>query len=981
MNHSSSIPFDAFHVVTWSCFIEQDDPRMITCELRRELESAFEVYPYSAKCRQSLLSSLILWAGLARAQRHVIQWNSTDNINLGQGLIQHLFDLTAEMQGINTDAIYAALRAERHPFLKEVYKVQQARGVVDGMWRGSDRCATTETKRDDTRPTIPTLHTEPLMPMSPRSPTALRESQSREEQLPRPSAEIYPCVPTPLTNKASPSTTMLYSVGYCDNETLQKAADIRSGVLSAKLLKDTTACGPTKRPPVSLPSASKIVANHANDKPLRWKGDTAKPADVFAAPSLIRDSLPPESVPSAAIYRLIHAVDTAPSVSSTKGVVAKPLARNGEAKPTASSKFATRLPAKADVNPTSATKPKVAAAAPLLPAPSAAKEPTPYVPKKVTYVYTDSDDSDDVTSSAVVHDTNASASASGLALPTPVTEALLKYGDGKSADLMQAFWNDLPADPDGVSVWFGRCLAITEDDRQVPLMAAASPPLCLDKVKQRMQSKVAKRLDQLFQYLHAEAPTPLPPLNEVAALLSARDIEQLEAAKLIRPCKQSAGPDTVLAFTVVEKATTNARRRFLTWPRGSNQHTIDSGYESHIPLHHISTYLDAVNESCGIVQSIPGCFDQVLLPPDLQERFVFTDARDHRWCLTRLPLGHTVSMEIVQIIVSTLSGHPSYTLQSYAAANAVRIDVWVYTARLCGPAKDVQAASAALRAACDECGAIVTTSWRDVLTSDYNFLGVHFDHSAHEVSVASDILSRVDLPSVSISTRDLERQYTQLLFCSSTLRVAASGYYTVLTEVCHRLGVLQLHPQQLHTPSELLPGVYMQLQKWREAVLKNTPRHVEAVTSPSMSLFVVLNKENCQAVLVSQETQETWNASMELEDTLGTRVASVAVTRAVVCFQPCIEKGTHVKIKVIGGEAKGPNGKPIYESEPEDSIAVCIRTHLVARIFSFEVAYLKMPGSAGGVAGDTAACNDAQMGANRRLIAPPSSPPPTYTPS
>ncbi|KAG5494523.1 hypothetical protein GH5_02546 [Leishmania sp. Ghana 2012 LV757] len=134
-------------------------------------------------------------------------------------------------------------------------------------------------------------------------------------------------------------------------------------------------------------------------------------------------------------------------------------------------------------------------------------------------------------------------------------------------------------------------------------------------------------------------------------------------------------------------------------------------------------------------------------------------------------------MEIAQtIILSTLCGHPPCMLQFHAVTEAVHVEVWVNNARLYGPENDVPVARGNLRAACVDCGATVAASAAGGPNATYDFLGVHFDHAAHVVSVAADILGGVEPPRLKISTWDLERQHTQLLFCSTTRSVVFSGY-------------------------------------------------------------------------------------------------------------------------------------------------------------------------------------------------------------
>ncbi|KAK7196492.1 hypothetical protein NESM_000586700 [Novymonas esmeraldas] len=980
MSVSSTMQFDAFHVETWSRFVEQDDPRMISYELRAELEAAYDVHAYSARCRQAVLKSLLLWAGLARAQRHAVQWNAEDNVSLGQGLVQHLLDLTAETQGINTDEIYAALRAEQHPFLKKMHEAMRARGGSAPTVREHDRGSNCiEARHHATRPLSPTPRREPTTLTPLRPPTVLEEPPLLEK-----SVSVAPVPPLQPTEVVAVAALELPPVRP------QREPVPCHSVESPVAPTATTTSDKGTAPPTALPPAPVAISatplpptngNHVSDpKPPQQQQQTngapARPvaAGPPAAPRVAplkpeavervrpRDSVaPPPAKPSwvhpaqAASWAAAPAKTTLAKAPAKHTYGADPAAAAPPPPPPPSYSAATstRAPPRLDPPaPASMAKPGAAAAAappPPPPAPASAGLLT----KRTAGVYTDSEDTASVRSEADKPDTATAATAAvepkeaaGAGAHRSVTEALSEFADGGKEDLVQAFCNDLPADPNGVPAWFQRRLAVSQEDRQVPLLASPASTMSLDEVKRRMEPKVAKRLEQLFQHLYVKATATLPPTNEAAALLSAEDVKALAAAELIRACKPASDPDTVLAFTAVENGPAETlRRRFHAWPRGSNENAINSGYEPHVPLHHISTYLPAVNAPFGCVETFETIFDQLLLPKDLQERFVFTDARGQKWCTTRLPLGHTVSMEIIQICISTLCGHPSYTLPQYAVPNTVRVDVWVHTARFYGPEKDVTAARERMRAACEACGVTPTKAPGGGSSTSccYDFLGVHFDHAAKEVSVAAELVARTEKARHNISTRDLERQYTQMLFCSSIQGVAASAYYSVLREVCTRLAALQSKPKLLHSPTRLPQEAMTQMQKWYAAIVRNRPRNVETPTLASMTLFVELEEESWKAVLVGEDTQETWNAEGSLDDMLGTRVASASITRAVECFQPCIDKGAHVSIKIIGGGAMGRNEKPIYRNEPEEGISECIRTHLVTRSFSFEVAYLNVP--------------------------------------
>ncbi|KPA75850.1 hypothetical protein ABB37_08044 [Leptomonas pyrrhocoris] len=91
----------------------------------------------------------------------------------------------------------------------------------------------------------------------------------------------------------------------------------------------------------------------------------------------------------------------------------------------------------------------------------------------------------------------------------------------------------------------------------------------------------------------------------------------------------------------------------------SNGYSDAQGYRPDEPLLHVSIHLDAVNAEMGSVHDLRASFFQVELPERDQESSVLPDPNSGtQWCLTRPPMGHLASPEIVQILTSTVAGRP-----------------------------------------------------------------------------------------------------------------------------------------------------------------------------------------------------------------------------------------------------------------------------------------------------------------------------------
>ncbi|RNF12993.1 rab1 small GTP-binding protein, partial [Trypanosoma cruzi] len=97
--------------------------------------------------------------------------------------------------------------------------------------------------------------------------------------------------------------------------------------------------------------------------------------------------------------------------------------------------------------------------------------------------------------------------------------------------------------------------------------------------------------------------------------------------------------------------------------------------------------------------------------------------------LTRLPMGHKASPEILQIIIaSAIAGVTTVVRRLLDAPPLVRDDVWIGNMRIAGSKSDATFWEAQVLRNADSCHASMGED-RESGAAQYTFLGVQFDHT------------------------------------------------------------------------------------------------------------------------------------------------------------------------------------------------------------------------------------------------------------
>ena len=126
------------------------------------------------------------------------------------------------------------------------------------------------------------------------------------------------------------------------------------------------------------------------------------------------------------------------------------------------------------------------------------------------------------------------------------------------------------------------------------------------------------------------------------------------------------GLSETVPFTVLETRASGPRQRFILWTREQNEYVDSQRYKAHVPgLQHVSNFLPSVLDECGSGRDYKTGFYQIPVPVEARQLFRFEDSSGKWWELTRLPMGHCCSVELMQTLGAAAAGHPAYVLDEF----------------------------------------------------------------------------------------------------------------------------------------------------------------------------------------------------------------------------------------------------------------------------------------------------------------------------
>jgi hypothetical protein len=433
-------------------------------------------------------------------------------------------------------------------------------------------------------------------------------------------------------------------------------------------------------------------------------------------------------------------------------------------------------------------------------------------------------------------------------------------------------------------------------DQHLPLHSSNVGTINLTALKLRLNDRCRERFELLWQLLH----TPGTSLEPSPSTLTSIDADKLvadENATLVVDNSESRG--WCRPFCIIEEKPTGPRRRFILWPKQQNDAVYAQGFTSGVDLEHISRYLPAIADEIGVTRDLKVGFWQIELPQSIRSALRFKDDKGRVFEPTRLPMGHCLAVDIMQMVTHVIANDPLVCKPAFAHKGPLP-DVWVDGLRFTGSTQAVQAAITAADTTARELGA----TWKEAPqpSTTYNFIGVDWDHNSHSVITAKKTLQKINITS-QMQAHTIEQVIGRLIFAAAVSGIAIVQFYFALKwtrRIINAMNRAVLAPTDNVT---MAPSVVKELIRWSSLVrspriINNTTRD----TTTHMTLFTDASNAGWGATLFNNSTAEMlssgakWSASDATRDIAEKEL--LAVGHGVDAFQAKLRHATSVALRV-----------------------------------------------------------------------------------
>ena len=395
-------------------------------------------------------------------------------------------------------------------------------------------------------------------------------------------------------------------------------------------------------------------------------------------------------------------------------------------------------------------------------------------------------------------------------------------------------------------------LPSTAEERSSPLHVSGVETMDVDGLRSRMTDVARERFDQVWNL------TFYPEVGKLSRSSSTSSFAGRHAAELLRNgvARAASGPGRAVnvPFTVVEEKPEGLRQRFILWTRDANGWA-EEAYEAHVPLFHISKYLDRVLTEVGSTRDFKTGFYAIEIPEEARDLFRFKTTEGEWFELCRLPMGHVCAPELMHSLAAAAAGDPAYVRRQWAARD-VGVDVFIDNIRYTGTEGAVLAATVNLDAAAADFRLTWKPSDSNTAVSKYTFLGVDFDHEASSVMPSAKIrrkLAAVDLSSVTAS--QLESMAGRLMHASAIAAASPGKYWYALKFLRRLSNGLNRGVRQVHDVVSVPVSVAMELRSWSAAAVTRRVVAREPVQD-EFTTFVDASLRGWGGVVVNDRTAE-----------------------------------------------------------------------------------------------------------------------------
>ena len=283
----------------------------------------------------------------------------------------------------------------------------------------------------------------------------------------------------------------------------------------------------------------------------------------------------------------------------------------------------------------------------------------------------------------------------------------------------------------------------------LPLHAPAIRPLDLEKLKNWMTPDMKYRFEEVWSLLTSpmlnKNHVDLNPVSKRS--ISEQDIRNLVKSEIIHrvsyeDLEKRPTQDQVIPFSTYEERETGARRRFICWPKYHNQ-ALENLYSARVPIGQPVSYVNKITHERAMKRDLKAGFFQIELPKAARAFYRFRYGAS-TYEMTRMPMGHACAPEIQQILTSTLAGHDGYSLNSLKSHgfNTQQLDIYLDGIRYCGTKDEVDIYERFVDNRAYETN-MTFKQEESANTTEYEFLGVHYNHSSKQYKLCDRFLRKI----------------------------------------------------------------------------------------------------------------------------------------------------------------------------------------------------------------------------------------------
>ena len=431
-----------------------------------------------------------------------------------------------------------------------------------------------------------------------------------------------------------------------------------------------------------------------------------------------------------------------------------------------------------------------------------------------------------------------------------------------------------------------------------------------------------------------------------------------------------------IPFVIVEEKEKGFRLRFILWTKEIND--ILKDYKANVNLDHSSFYIDVAAEDCAVTADMKISFYQYEIPEEYRYMFAFCDSEGNWYTLNRLPMGFRPSVEIMQLICETMSLQPNAvqpsatitttddnnnTIEETIQLTSLRTKhrSWVDGFQVAGAEEECRVVMEKIKKVSDYVG----VTWKDdgvELLQEYDFIGIHFNHKLHQVSVAEKTLLK--LPSKITTTKqylttELESLLSRLYFCSGVLRIIPADYYFTIKQINRYIS--RLNKTGIDQNNTLPGSVVSSLNQWiREArstltllpdIESNKNKNEQKKKNTAFDvLFVDASLYGWGAFYIGADgiiaiSGAAWKDGIKKDEELTAdkiaELEGVALNFGLQTFEERLSLRKNVDIRIDNTSLMYGTRKGKSKSSPSLNHQIKLAVHfLKSRNFSFTVAYV-----------------------------------------